>query len=127
MKKYFFAFIGFFLLGMLVSAGPTTSYAQTTQSDPHQGLESQQPGMGGSPEMREGVTLSEGRISGEVVSIDQEEGVIEIQTEQGVVNRFTVEGEAKEQLGQIEQGDQVDLVMVLRATPQEGGMQSPIG
>lgn len=131
MKKGFFVLFGL-LIGMLVM-GPIASHGQMTQPDPQQSerdLNQQQPssdlefeeGRGAAPGggSGSGVILSEGRLSGEVVNINPQTGMIEIQTEEGVTNRFTVEEEAKEQLNQIKKGDQVDLVMVLRATPQQG-------
>lgn len=109
--------------------GPITSHGQMTQPDPQQSerdLNQQQPpsdlefeeGKGAAP--GGGVTLTQGKLSGEVVSINQQTGTIEIKTEEGVTNRFMVEEGAKGQLNQIKKGDQVDLVMTLRATPQQG-------
>ncbi|WDT74501.1 MAG: hypothetical protein MPW16_14710 [Candidatus Manganitrophus sp.] len=127
MKKGFFVLFGL-LIGMLVM-GPITSHGQMTQPDPQQSerdLNQQQPPS--DPEFEEGrgaapgggVTLTQGKLSGEVVSINQQTGTIEIKTEEGVTNRFMVEEGAKGQLNQIKKGDQVDLVMTLRATPQQG-------
>lgn len=127
MKKGFFVLFGL-LIGMLVM-GPITSHGQMTQPDPQQSegdLNQQQPpsdlefeeGRGAAP--GGGVTLTQGKLSGEVVSINQQTGTIEIKTEEGVTNRFMVEEGAKGQLNQIKKGDQVDLVMTLRATPQQG-------
>ncbi|NKE71697.1 hypothetical protein [Candidatus Manganitrophus noduliformans] len=96
--------------------GPVLSHAEMEQKPSNQFEE----GRGAAPGGGSGVILSEGRLSGEVVNINPQTGMIEIQTEEGVTNRFTVEEEAKEQLNQIKKGDQVDLVMVLRATPQQG-------
>ncbi|WDT69276.1 MAG: hypothetical protein MPW14_18630 [Candidatus Manganitrophus sp.] len=127
MKKGFFVLFGL-LIGMLVM-GPITSHGQMTQPDQQQSerdLNQQQPpsdlefeeGRGAAP--GGGVTLTQGKLSGEVVSINQQTGTIEIKTEEGVTNRFMVEEGAKGQLNQIKKGDQVDLVMTLRATPQQG-------
>lgn len=127
MKKGFFVLFGL-LIGMLVM-GPIASHGQMTQPDPQQSerdLNQQQPssdlefeeGRGAAP--GGGVTLTQGKLSGEVVSINQQTGTIEIKTEEGVTNRFTVKEGAKSQLNQIKKGDRVDLVMVLRATPQQG-------
>lgn len=127
MKKGFFVLFGL-LIGMLVM-GPIASHGQMTQPDPQQSerdLNQQQPssdlefeeGRGAAP--GGGVTLTQGKLSGEVVSINQQTGTIEIKTEEGVTNRFKVEEGAKSQLNQIKKGDQVDLVMTLRATPQQG-------
>lgn len=128
MKKGFFVLFGL-LIGMLVM-GPIASHGQTTEPDPQQSerdLNQQQPssdlefeeGRGAAPGGG-GVTLTQGKLSGEVVSINQQTGTIEIKTEEGVTNRFTVGEGAKSQLNQIKKGDQVDLVMTLRATPQQG-------
>ena len=129
MKKGFFVLFGL-SIGMLVM-GPIASHGQMTQPDPQQSerdLNQQQPssdlefeeGRGSAPGGGGGVTLTQGKLSGEVVSINQETGTIEIKTEEGVTNRFKVEEGAKSQLNQIKKGDQIDLVMTLRATPQQG-------
>lgn len=143
MKKGFFILFGLWI-GMLVM-GPIASHGQMTQPDPQaseRDLNQQQPsqqqpssdlefeeGRGAAP--GGGVTLTQGKLSGEVVSINQQSGTIEIKTEEGVTHRFTVEERAKSQLHQIKKGDQVDLVMTLRATPQQGtqggSMEPPAG
>lgn len=135
MKKRFYVFIGFFI-GMLVLMGPIPSIAQMAQPDERQGqpgrdLNQQQPQRppselepeeerGLSPEGSEMIP-TKGKVSGEVLNVDPPTGLIEIRTDEGLVNIFTVEGEAKRDLAQIKKGDHVDLMVVLNAvevTPQ---------
>lgn len=140
MKKSFYVLIGFFI-GMFVLAGPMTSFAQMEQGhrdlnrqQPDPGMESQQPPSGlESEEDRGGLPESpmiptKGKVSGEVIDVDPPTGMIEIRTDEGLVNTFTVEGDAKDQLDQVKKGDQVDLVVVLNAVeliPQETPDGSP--
>lgn len=142
MKKTFFVLIGF-LIGALVLIGPMTSVAQIAppdqsqgdpgrdlnQQQPDPGMGSQQPDQGMEPDEGMGggtqgtpMTPTKGRVSGEVMNVDPPSGLIEIRTDEGLVNIFTVEGDAKEQLNLVERGDQVDLIVTLNAvelTPQE--------
>lgn len=140
MKKIFVLFG--FLIGISVLAGPMMSIAQMEQPDqqqgqpgrdlnqqqPDPGMGSQQPDQGMEPDEGMGGTQgspmipTRGTVSGEVMNVDPPTGLIEIRTDEGLVNIFTVEGEAKEQLNQVQRGDQVDLVVVLNAVeliPQE--------
>jgi translation initiation factor IF-1 len=142
MKKLFYVFIGFFIT-MFVLMGPMMSFAQREQGHPGRDLNQQQPdpGMGSqqppsemeSEEGRGGtepipLIPTKGKVSGEVLNVDPSTGLIEIRTEEGLVNTFTVEGEAKEQLSQIEEGDRVDLEVTLNVVeliPQEEGRSTP--
>ena len=132
MRKSFFVLISFFI-GIFVFLGSMTSFAQMAQPDQQEGqpgrdLNQQQPGPG--PQSDEGMGTApeeskmiptRGKVSGEVIDVDPPTGLIEIRTDQGLTNIFTVEGDAKKQLDQVKKGDQVDLVVVLNAvevTPQ---------
>lgn len=143
--KLFSLFIGLFFVGMLVVAGPATSHAQMTpdeqqggrdlnQQQPGPGMESQRPGTEPQEETAPGGTPmipTRGTVSGEVLDIDPTTGLIAIRTPEGMVNIFTVEEQARGQLGQIQEGDRVELVVVLNAvevTPQaQGGPMEPAG
>ena len=128
MKKIFFVLLGVFFFGMLAFMGPTTAAAQMSEPDqrqpnlgrdlnqqqPESGYEEQEEGRGAAPSNM-GVTLTKGKLSGEVVNIDKQTGRIEIKTKEGVINSFNVDENTKSQLGNLKKGDQVDLVMVLRA------------
>ncbi len=74
------------------------------------------------------------RVSGEVVSVDPSTGMIEIQNDQGMVSRFTIEGSGRDRLNQVKKGDQVDLVIVFQAvdvlpqvSQQDRSTQQPSG
>lgn len=83
--------------------------------------------------MTPGGEMSRGTIAGEVVSVDERAGVIEIISDQGQTRTFKVAGDAREQLKKIKKGDHVNLNLVLRAvdirtTGKGGGAQgSPQG
>jgi hypothetical protein len=144
MKKSFYVLIGFFIT-MFVLMGAMTSFAQMEQGDPGRDLNQQQPdpGMGSQQppsemESEEGMGGTEpipliptkGKISGEVLNVDPPTGLIEIRTEEGLVNTFTVEGDARELLSQVEKGDRVNLEVILNVvelTPQEEGLTPPAG
>lgn len=84
-------------------------------------------GKGAGPNDQQGaMTLTKGKLAGEVVNIDKQAGTIDIKTEKGAVNSFNVEGQAKQQMEGFKKGDKVNMVLVLRAieiTPQgQGGM-----
>lgn len=149
MKKIFLALLGLMMIGLFAPAGPIPTVAQMAQPDeqqgqpgrdlnqqqPDPGMESEKPGMeseegpapGGTP-----MTPTRGTVSGEVLDIDPATGLIAVRTPEGMVNIFTVEEGARGRLDQIEEGDQIDLVVVLNAvevTPQEEGgpMEPPAG
>ncbi|MCG3115444.1 MAG: hypothetical protein LLH30_07155 [Candidatus Manganitrophus sp. SA1] len=79
-------------------------------------------GKGAGPSDPQGaMTLTKGKLTGEVVNIDKQAGTIDIKTEKGAVNSFNVEGQAKQQMEGFKKGDKVNMVLVLRAieiTPQ---------
>lgn len=80
----------------------------------------------GSSDPQGAMTLTKGKLTGEVVNINKQAGTIDIKTEKGAVNSFNVEGQAKQQMEGFKKGDKVNMVLVLRAieiTPQgQGGM-----
>lgn len=142
MKKIFLALLGLMMIGLFAPAGPIPTVAQMAEPDEQQGqpgrdLNQQQPDPG--MESEEGpapggtpMTPTRGTVSGEVLDIDPATGLIAVRTPEGMVNIFTVEEGARGRLDQIEEGDQIDLVVVLNAvevTPQEEGgpMEPPAG
>lgn len=145
MKKSFFVLFGF-LIGMLILTGPMASFAQTRppdqQGSPGRDLNQQQPGsapQADDPMDQGGGTQgspmlpTKGKVSGEVLNVDPPTGLIEIRTDEGLINIFTVEGDAKQQLDQVKKGDQVDLIVTLNAVevnpqgPTDGSTEPPAG
>ncbi|MBI3805235.1 MAG: hypothetical protein HY282_15905 [Nitrospirae bacterium] len=109
MKRWKIVFLGIWVLAL-----PLTSFAATAPPDRDLNQQQPQEGVGGD-EGKGGGSVTLGSLSGEVVGVDPQTGRIEIRTPEGKINRFNVEGDAKGQLSTLQKGDQVDLVMDLRA------------
>lgn len=138
-KKYFPAFGRLFAVTFLLVMTLTVlaQVQQPGQQDKRGGQgdmgatqpgEPPPPGPGMTPGGMAGRERMRGTISGEVVHIDLQAGVIEIISDQGETQTFKVAEDAKTQLGKIKKGDHVDLNLVLRAidirpTGKGGGAQ----
>lgn len=103
--------------------------AETQRSQPARDLYTQQPQWETDSEIGKGAgSVRTGRVTGEVVGIDKKTGLIEVRTEEGTINRLSVEGDARKQLRRVKKGDRVDLVMALRAVeilPREAERAQP--
>jgi len=147
-KRLYWVLFGFFI-GVFIFISPRISPAQSDyQGRPGRDLNQQQPGsdqnlnqqqsgsesdegMGAGPSVSDD---NKARVSGEVVSVDPSTGMIEIQNDQGMVSRFTIEGSGRDRLNQVKKGDQVDLVIVFQAvdvlpqvSQQDRSTQQPSG
>jgi len=141
-KKYFSAFASLLAFVMVLvmaltalaqfqpEPGDEKRGAQSETREPEQGGLTVEPGGTLPPgtTMTPGGEISRGTISGEVVSIDERAGVIEIISDQGQPQTFKVAGDARRQLKKIKKGDHVDLNLVLRAvdirSTDKGGAQA---
>ena len=70
----------------------------------------------GGPSLEAAPLEEAGTLTGEVVRVDQEEGVVEIRTTEGGITRLRLDEKAKEDLKNIKPGDKIAAKLTIEAT-----------
>lgn len=68
--------------------------------------------------------LNGGKLTGEVVGVNPSEGTLELKTVEGGITKLKVEDKIKDQLKDIEKGDQIEAKIMIHATaitPKQAG------